>query len=161
VAKTRKRLRRAADDQRLVRVVVRSGSLEGHVVAVSRDWCALRSADGDLAVLRVGAVRKLRRATAPSRGEPPAPAPALLDLYDVRSLLFTAGSLSPVLVVAVRGEADPVVGTVFRITKRYLVLGSAAEGTARVPLADVEVVRLHPGTAGVRVGVDHGVVDPG
>lgn len=165
----RKRLRRARDEHRLAQVRVRKGSVEGYVVAVSRDWCALRSADGGLAVLRVDAIRGLgkgshrtcTRRALEADGRWPPRAPALLDLYDVRSLLLTAGSLSPVLAVTVRGQAQPVVGAVFRITRRHLVLGSPAEVTARVRLADVVAVQLPSAAARPGVGVDHRVDDPG
>ena len=134
--KIRAHLTAALDDQRLVRVACGKGwrTYDGYVVARSRDWCALQSVAAaqrtGLVLFRVADVRKVgtphhdkelaRRALEHEGAWPPA-MPALLDLEDVRSVLFTAGSLVPVIAFAAEQYArDFFVGTVFRITKKYL-----------------------------------------
>lgn len=134
--KIHKHLKAALKDQRLVRITRGKGwsKYDGYVVSVSRGWCALQSVAAaqrtGLVMFRIKDVRKvgkphhdseLARRALEHEGAWPPGMPALLDLEDVRSVLFTAGSLVPVIAFATEQYArDFFVGNVFRITKKYL-----------------------------------------
>jgi hypothetical protein len=134
--KIRKQLNTARKNQRLVRITRGKGwtKYDGYVVAVSREWCALQSVAAaqrsGLVLFRTADVRKvgkahhnkeLARRALEHEGAWPPGMPALLDLQDVRSVLFTAGSIVPTIAFATEQYArDFFVGNVFRITKKYL-----------------------------------------
>jgi hypothetical protein len=138
VAKTEKirtHLKAALKDQRLVRITRGKGwsKYDGYVVSVSRGWCALQSVAAaqrsGLVLFRTADVRKVGKPhhdkelagrALEHEGAWPPGMPALLDLADVRTVLFTAGSLVPVIAFATEQYArDFLVGNVFRITKKY------------------------------------------
>ncbi len=132
-------LTRARDDQRLVHLVRRKGwtTQEGYVVAVGRRWSALLAVqpgllDG-LVVFRTDDVRALRKPSAQRRlsrrvatigGKWPPTLPEELALDDIRSVLFTAGSLAPVLAIACERDNPRrfYVGRVHRITGKKVWL---------------------------------------
>lgn len=130
----RKQLARALEEQRLVRVVRRRrfAPCDGYVVSVSRSWSAIRVVtagrpDG-LMLFRTSDVHYLGKPASkrgPSQdameqaGLWPPTLPTLLDLYDVRAALFTAGSLAPVLAVS-REPRRVSVGNIHRITDKRL-----------------------------------------
>lgn len=110
---------------------------DGYVVGLSKDWCALMMVDcglpRGLVVMRTKDIRKIRRPNANAiltratlqRAELwPPHLPELIDLYDIRTLLSTAGSLAPVLAVATEKSAPGVffAGNVLRIGQRNLLL---------------------------------------
>lgn len=145
---TRKRLTRAGEEQRLVRVRRRKPwpRYDGYPVALSDDWLALRVVSEEhahgLVLVRTRDVRKVgkpdvrprvARGVLEQHGQWPPSAPELLDLWDTRTVLFTAGSLAPELTVACEKLGTQVTGGVYRITDDELLL---ADGTA-VPLKDV------------------------
>ena len=146
----RKQLIRAGGEQRLVTVVRRKRwlSYDGYVVAVSRDWVALRTLTVGLVVLKVDDIRVVRKASGPKktrralkrRGEWPPTAPQVLDVWDLRSLLFTAGSLTPIVGIATEhaGRKALHAGTVFRITDKHVHL---SDGT-RLRLDEVTRLNL-------------------
>jgi ferric-dicitrate binding protein FerR (iron transport regulator) len=140
----RRQLLEAGEKQRLVQIRRRKGWVryDGYVVGLSDDWLALRAVDAvhhhGLVLLRTADVRKVRNPTTRPRvargvleqhGQWPPSAPQLLDLWDVRSALFTAGSLAPILSVACEHDGTAATGNVYRITQRRLQLadGSAVE----------------------------------
>jgi hypothetical protein len=135
----RKKLIRAGGGQRLVTVVRRKRwtRYDGYVVAVSKDWVALRTLAVGLVVLRVEDVRAVRKASRPKktraalkrRGQWPPSAPQVLDVWDLRSLLFTAGSLTPIVGVATeRADRKALhAGTVFRITDKNVHLSNGTK----------------------------------
>ncbi len=161
----RRELQAAQRDQRLIRVVRRKSweQHEGYVVGVSTQWCALQNVDGGLpdglVLLRIGDLRRLDQPTAHPRvartlAPWPPRLPHLIDLYDVRSVLFTAGALAPVLAVSAENVQPGVfwVGNVHRITHRYAEVQDLKpsgrwrrRGWEHYPLADITRVAL--GTA--------------
>ncbi len=155
----------AQREQRLVRVVRRKSweQHEGYIVGVSMQWCALQNVDAGLpdglVLLRVRDVRRLEQPASHPRVArtlapwPPA-LPDLIDLHDVRSVLFTAGALAPVLAVSAEKVKPGVfwVGNVHRITHRYAEVQDLKpsgrwrrRGWEHYPLA--EITRVHLGTA--------------
>ncbi len=131
----RSQLTRARDERRLVRVVRGKGWTrhDGFVAAVSKQWCVLRVVvegvpDG-VVLVRTSDIRALKKpksnrtlaeAALKATGQWPPRAPELLDLHDVRSVLFTAASVGPIIGYAAERERQRAfyVGYVFRITKR-------------------------------------------
>lgn len=131
----RKELKAARDARPLVRVVRRKGwnDVEGFVTAVGREYVALHALQETryegLHVVRLSDIRALKKPRAEPklakrvlqlRGEWPPSSPALLDLDDPRSLVFSAGSLCRVLAFwdEVRRPGAFFVGNTHRITKR-------------------------------------------
>lgn len=155
----------AQREQRLIRVVRRKGweDHEGYVVGVSKQWCALQNVDvglpDGLVLLRVRDVRRLDEPTshprvARSLAPWPPRLPHLIDLHDVRSVLFTAGALAPVLAGSAEKATPGVfwVGNVHRITHRHAEVQDLKpsgrwrrRGWKHYPLADI--TRVHLGTA--------------
>jgi hypothetical protein len=137
----RKKLIRAGGEQRLVTVVRRKRwtRYDGYVVAVSKDWVALRTLTVGLVVLKVEDIRKVVKAAHPKtaraalkrRDEWPPSAPQVLDVWDLRSLLFTAGSLTPIVGIATEHADRKAVhaGTVFRITDKNVHLSDGTKLT--------------------------------
>ena len=135
----RKKLIRAGGEQRLVTVVrhKRWTRYDGYVVAVSKDWVALRTLTVGLVVLQVADIRRVGRAAHPKkartalkrRDEWPPSAPQVLDVWDLRSLLFTAGSLTPIVGIATEHRDRRAVhaGTVFRITDKNVHLSDGTK----------------------------------
>ena len=120
-------MRRTLREARGKRVVL-TPALEGVVVAVGDRWAALWC--DRWVLVRVSSVVGLE-----VLHDEEAPAlPELVDLYDVRTVLFTASSLSPVL------EVDDRSVEVFRIgdKKAHLVSGRPLR------LKQVERVALAP-----------------
>lgn len=146
----RKKLIKAGGEQRLVTVVRRQRwtRYDGYVVAVSKDWVALRTLTVGLVVLKVEDIRKLKQAPQPKkarqalkrRDQWPPSAPQVLDVWDLRSLLFTAGSLTPIVGIATEHEDRKAVhaGTVFRITDKNVHLSN---GT-KLKLGDITRLNL-------------------
>jgi hypothetical protein len=168
MASPRSQLTRARDERRLVRVVRGKGwtRYDGYVAAVSKKWCVLRVVvDGvpdGLVIVRTKDVRALRKpwsdrtlskaALAAAGQWPPLP-PKLLDLHDVRTVLFTAGSLGPVVGYATEDTRPGTfhVGYVFRITQRRVWIGEInPHGRHRRLLSDCrleQVTRVDVGSA--------------
>jgi hypothetical protein len=146
----RRQLIKAGGEQRLVTVIRRKRwtRYDGYVVAVSKDWVALRTLSVGLIVLRVQDIRQLKRASRPKktraalkrRDQWPPSAPAVLDVWDLRSLLFTAGSLTPIVGISAENLDRKALhaGTVFRITDKKVHLSN---GT-KLGLADITRVNL-------------------
>jgi hypothetical protein len=146
----RKKLIKAGGNQRLITVVRRKRWVRytGYVVAVSKDWVALRTLTVGLVVLRVDDISTLTKGKKPNktrralrrRGEWPPSVPAVLDVWDLRSLLFTAGSLTPLVTIGTEVEDRKAVhaGTVFRITDKNIHL---SDGT-KIKLADITRLSL-------------------
>ena len=131
----RRDLKQARDSRDLVRVVRRKtwDHVEGYVAAVGKQWCVLVTVDDGLydghVLLRIEDVRALR----PPRSDrlvakrllqldgrwPPAAA-HLLDLYDARSVAFTAGSVCRRVVLWAETSRSRAVGDIHRITGRRL-----------------------------------------
>ncbi len=140
MAVTRKTLRDARDHGKPVQLR-RRGVLQvsGVVLGVGKEWCAVQALTGQVMLLRNGDIRRLKRADEP-RADKVDRVHArdrveLLDLTDTRTVLFTAGSLAPVLDLRFERRRRVVVGNVVRIrTKRVEVLPKRPEGWAPEPV---------------------------
>jgi hypothetical protein len=162
---TRRDLKDARKDRRLVSVRRAKGwsRFDGYVVAVSRRWVAIESVEHSLPdglrIVRIRDIRKLGKPSSNRRltktvlkhdGLWPPKAPDLLDLRDIRSILFTAGSLRPLIAVKCERRKPGAfqVGSVYRITRKRLHSGEVLpNGTwhkryALNELADITMVVL-------------------
>lgn len=155
----RRELKQAQDACELVRVVRRKGwaPVEGYVAAVGKRWCVVVSVTNALydghVLLRIDDVRRLREPV----GDPvlaqrfleldgrwPPAAPHVLDLYDARSVAFTAGSLCRLVSLSQEGRSSALfaVGDIHRITDRRLHYRDVTPQGSRGKLRSLRLSRL-------------------
>ena len=155
----RRELKQARDSGELVRVVRRKGwsSVEGYVAAVGKRWFVVVSVADSLydghALLRIDDVRRLRAGVSDPvlaqrflelDGRWPPAAPHVLDLYDARSVVFTAGSLCRLVSLSTEGRvsASFFVGDIHRITAGRLHYREVTAQGSRGKLRSVRLSRL-------------------
>ena len=155
----RRDLKQARDSAELIRIVRRKGwaSVEGYVAAVGKRWCVVVSVtDGLYAGHALLRLEDIRRLSGP-HGDPvlaqrfleldgrwPPAAPHVLDLYDTRSVAFTAGSLSRLVSLSTesRASAHFAVGDIHRITAAKLHYREVTAQGSRGKLRSVRLSRL-------------------
>ncbi len=136
MAVTRKTLRDARDSGKPVQLR-RKGVLQvsGLVLGVGQQWCGVLTLSGQVMLLRNADIRRVRTAHEPRADKLERTAArhrvAMLDLTDTRGLLFTAGSLAPVLDLRCEQRRRVIVGNVVRVgRKRVEVLPQRPDGWA-------------------------------